>query len=315
MSLYSSFRFLVMFSFVLLLIILVSTLFLSSPTPFSCLSGPSPDLPRFHFPPHAPNSLTEADFAIGILTTEKFHNRIPQIEASWKKKWINQKNIFYVSDNTTTEDVHSSDFLIAKLPNGKPCGKLLHDLGCKDEALYRHMLQQYPEKKWFVRAIDDTWINKENLLRFVSELDENEFHYIGAGSFYNYDKNPPEHSWTKPSGVDVINYCDGGAGWVLSRALLYRINEAWDLWRFLVKYRIWDDVIFGMFMREIQGPECNSGNTSWQFSMYPLPLEHFQDVKVFCEIQRVPVMIHSSRNRSVVETQDLFDKMKAQLGC
>eukprot|EP01120_Amphizonella_sp_Union-15-10_P017318 TRINITY_DN9588_c0_g1_i1.p1 TRINITY_DN9588_c0_g1~~TRINITY_DN9588_c0_g1_i1.p1 ORF type:complete len:298 (+),score=53.48 TRINITY_DN9588_c0_g1_i1:61-954(+) len=255
--------------------------------------------------------LNEDDLIIAVLTSGKLLNRLENIENSWKRHF-NPENIIFISDDTNkTSDIFQKylknpNFYIGVDDNGTSCFSLKQGLTCKDEFLYRLLIQKYPHKKWFLRIIDDTWIQRENLLTFLSKLNPSVPYYIGHTIWYNFDVVPPKYCGDKkPDGVDILNYCDGGTGWIISKPVLEKINLAWPLWRELSAKKIWDDWVFGAFMQALQLPICFSGETIEQFGSFPLWLDNWRDRNYFCQNRHVPVMRHFSDGK-MVEADQIF---------
>ncbi|XP_045114826.1 glycoprotein-N-acetylgalactosamine 3-beta-galactosyltransferase 1-like [Portunus trituberculatus] len=70
---------------------------------------------------------------------------------------------------------------------------------------------------WFLKADDDTFLIYPNLLNLLEHLDPSEALYLGLPLIY------------RPEEGEEITYMSGGAGYVLSRAALTRLQAARDL--------------------------------------------------------------------------------------
>jgi hypothetical protein len=54
--------------------------------------------------------------------------------------------------------------------------------------MFQHVWEQYPDKKWFIKADDDTYLHLDNILDMLSEYDHQEPHYIGRAGEYGRGK-------------------------------------------------------------------------------------------------------------------------------
>jgi hypothetical protein len=91
------------------------------------------------------------------------------------------------------------------IPNSEE-GKIINE---KVFGAFAEMWRQFGDAstaarpKWFVKADDDTFMQLDNLLALLARYDSDQRHYIGRAG-----------EWRG------VRYCGGGAGYVLSRALL-----------------------------------------------------------------------------------------------
>jgi len=108
----------------------------------------------------------EDDIVIGILASGRLLARLDTIENTWKKHWPNSPFI-YVSDNFEVfTDAHqrwlkNPNYFIPKDENNVPCANTKHGLNCKLEFMYTTMWKKWPNKKWYIRGVDDTWVHKK----------------------------------------------------------------------------------------------------------------------------------------------------------
>jgi len=160
----------------------------------------------------------EDDIVIGILASGRLLARLDTIENTWKKHWPNSPFI-YVSDNFEVfTDAHqrwlkNPNYYVPKDENNVPCGNTKHGLNCKLEFMYTTMWKKWPNKKWYIRTVDDTWLHKKNILQWLDKYNASKPYFFGYGGYYNYDVYPPTLLYIKdPNVTDLVNYCDGGVG-------------------------------------------------------------------------------------------------------
>lgn len=100
--------------------------------------------------------------------------------------------------------------------------------------MFKYVWEHYPEKKWFMKADDDTFMHLDNLLDLLSEYDHNEKVYIGRAGEWG-------------GGTAYVKYCGGGAGYVLSQRTLRDWYEHIDKCE---RLPVGEDVTVGKCLRD-----------------------------------------------------------------
>lgn len=249
--------------------------------------------------------LDEDDVLIGVLASGKLIDRIPVMEDSWARHW-KKENVFYISDFGFSPNHYELQKKIETWPNyykairsdGTKCRAEKADLCCKLEYLYTLWWNDpsYKSKKWFVRVVDDTWIHKNNLLRLLATLNESEAYYIGHSIYWSYKAmdRTDKFGWTRLDPAvnpDIVNYCDGGAGWIISRKVLEVFNTNYNVFQKACRRRIWDDVVFGWFVGLMDLPECQRIDAE-SFNLLRPNLRKYQTLDSYCKHNHLPVLWH-----------------------
>jgi hypothetical protein len=100
--------------------------------------------------------------------------------------------------------------------------------------MFKYVWEQYPEKKWFIKADDDTYIHFDNLLDMLSEYNHEEEVYIGRAGEWG-------------TGSSYVRYCGGGAGYVLSQKTLSKWYPFIDKCE---RLRVGEDASVGKCLRD-----------------------------------------------------------------
>ena len=113
-------------------------------------------------------------------------------------------------------------------------------LCCKVAFSYAWVFNNIKTVKWIMRATDDTFVHIPNLLCYLASLNPSELHYLGE----RYER-PPNY-----------DYMDGGAGWIISSAVLQKISANFE--GFIPLSICYDDVHFGNYMVALQIPRVQA---------------------------------------------------------
>ena len=135
------------------------------------------------------------DLACGIITTSKYHNtRAKAVYETWGKRC----GVLLFFDATSSKQLP-----MVVLP-GSEEGTIINE---KVFGMFSHMWKHHSDKKWFIKADDDTYLHFENIIDMLSEYDYNDKHYIGRAG-----------EWGR--GSNYVKYCGGGAGYIISQGAL-----------------------------------------------------------------------------------------------
>jgi len=179
-------------------------------------------------------------FAMGLLSSNKYHDRLRVAHEDWGHKWVERGLLWYYSDRPDN---------ITNLIHTERCDDSYHGplgLCCKTRYLFEHLQKVRPDADWFLRAMDDTYIFVENVARLVKKLDPEQPWLIGAkncqrhavGSFGKYFQPTPARAF----------FPDGGPGWLVSKGFLKVVNPHWNMWDEIVRTVMpVDDCAFGVF--------------------------------------------------------------------
>jgi hypothetical protein len=167
-----------------------------------------------------------SDFACAVITTQRNH---ATKAAAAKRAWASKCGVvMYVSadadDSLPTTVVPGSE-------EGRIINKKVFAAFERMWALYGDAGTEVQRPRWFIKADDDTFMQLDNLAALLARYDaDGAFHYVGrAGEWYN------------------VKYCGGGAGYVLSRALL----RAWaPLISSCERLPVGEDVSVGKCLRD-----------------------------------------------------------------
>jgi len=199
------------------------------------------------------STLTEDDIVIGVLTSSQpnFQGRVPDILSTWGSDWKKEQIIFFT-------DKEDNPFNSRKCydVNGLPCNiDYGTGLCCKTTYLLRYFYEHYPTKKWFLRLSDDAYVEKENLLHYLSTLNHCNPEYIGHRFYLQFHGNLPSGHSIHGGGTRVC-YCEGAAV-ILSRHSLERVVEnGFDWFTRECGAKPFDDVILGMLITQMGLPSC-----------------------------------------------------------
>ena len=127
-----------------------------------------------------------------MITTKRYHDtRAAAAKAAWAERC---GHVVYISAD------HDATLPTTVIPNSEE-GKIINE---KVFGAFELLWRQFgAHARWFVKADDDTFLHVDNLLVLLARYDSDEKHYIGRAG-----------EWRG------VAYCGGGAGYVLSHALL-----------------------------------------------------------------------------------------------
>lgn len=190
----------------------------------------TPQLPQRHV-------YRRSDFACAVITTLRYHASKAQAA---KRAWASKCGVvLFISADR-------DDSLPTTVIEGSEEGRIINK---KVFAAFELMWRRYGDAgtaaerpRWFVKADDDTFMQLDNLAALLSRYDADEpSHYVGrAGEWHG------------------VRYCGGGAGYVLSRALL----RAWaPLIPSCERLPVGEDVSVGKCLRDRLGvaPKWHAG--------------------------------------------------------
>jgi len=207
--------------------------------------------------------LIHENIAIGMISTEKYHSRIMESMNSWWNYEEFKDVVTVFSDTANNQSVEV----------GRPIANVI-DTGCESTYNYgiwcknTYMLEywrndpKFLNVKWFVRAMDDTYLHLENILNEVSKHDHREKVVIGE-------------KWCKQGRHE---FPVGGSGFIFSRAVLYDYD--WSSWSLSIKNvksmnEFIDDMVWGEYLQR-RGIEITHHGGVHQFPMYPgMPLYRY----------------------------------------
>jgi hypothetical protein len=150
------------------------------------------------------------------------------------KSWIRHvpKDTVFIYSDTQCWDI----------PNCKPVGGAKERAYSKQKviAAFDDVYNRYPQKKWYMKVDDDTFVVIHHLLKFLRHHNSSEPHYIGR-RFFN------QGEW----------YCEGGAGYLFSRALLDKMmpNKMYHFCMSSCRFPF-EDVCTGVCMQELYNLKC-----------------------------------------------------------
>jgi len=182
------------------------------------------------------------DLVCGIITTSKYHRtRAKAVNDTWGKRC--GVTVFF----SATPD--SSLPLVAL--EGSEEGTIINE---KVFRMFKYMWETYPDKKWFIKADDDTYLHLENLVSFLGSFDWREPIYVGRAGEWG-------------SGPELVRYCGGGAGYILSRKALQMWYPYIDRCQ---RLSVGEDVSIGKCLRDKVSIE-----PIWRTGFYHRPPEFF----------------------------------------
>jgi len=159
------------------------------------------------------------DLVIGIITSDATVERVFPLENTWKGRSPAPVVIYGAGVGTIAPgDVDYLAWPVVNLhlplrkpnviPLPLPAGHT-HTIVNETMALFRNMLVSFPDKKWYMKADDDTYINVPNLLVSLDHFNASADLYLGRPLFKN-----------------MLN--SGGAGYVLSRSAMVKLLSKVD---------------------------------------------------------------------------------------
>lgn len=195
----------------------------------------------------------ERDIVIGIITTGKLCERLHDIFTSWGDEYRNLIYVFTDNINPECKLKHSiSNYIITNCS-----GEYTDGLVCKNEEMIKYFNEHLNNRKWLMRAMDDTYIHVENLYDLLITLDENESILIGERyCHYHFD------------------YPTGGPGMVMSNAFLREFN--FSLWYESSRF-IYDDLVWGEYLKHANSNFIHHNGFS-QISAHPKYNKLYQEM-------------------------------------
>jgi hypothetical protein len=180
--------------------------------------------------------LIHDNIAVGLLTTANYQPRLLEAIHTW---WNQDDFEDVVTVFSDTEDAETPEFG-TEIPN-------LVDTGCESSYNYgiwcknTFMLEYWRDNskfknvKWFVRAMDDSYLHLENILHHVSQYNHSEKIVFAEKWCYN----------------GINDFPVGGSGFILSRAVVDDFN--WSDWSISIKNKrrlnkLIDDMAWGEYL-------------------------------------------------------------------
>ncbi|KAH8739452.1 galactosyltransferasehypothetical protein [Cryptosporidium ryanae] len=172
------------------------------------------------------SDLSICDIGFAILTAPKYFNtRVKNLEKSWIKHLCRVDKL--VNTQYSSNYILVSSRKYPSIPTMVPnCDENYLNLCCKTLASFEWMLNNWPEKKWYMKLDDDTFVILSNLLDELSSINYNDYYLVGGQIYLTLEdslvKSPSSRSNTvnwKDHG-EVIKGIRGGAGYLMSRPLV-----------------------------------------------------------------------------------------------
>jgi len=169
------------------------------------------------------------DFAIGLETTPKFlYTRVRDMMNSWLKRLCPDDehllpNFAFIS----TEHYHNLWI------EDSECEDDWGHVCCKTEFLFRLLFQRFPDKEWYMKCDDDTFVVPKNMDE-IMEYYNPSLRLLLGGSYYirkNKDDeglNGNGNEGDIPSDLEkdeFFLYPGGGSGYIFSRAMMKALHE------------------------------------------------------------------------------------------
>jgi len=182
------------------------------------------------------------DLRVGVLTYYGAHNKVQHLRKSWMKDYLLGESVFIISDKEEPEN--------SIIDSG--CSDGLAGLSCKTLFLFKTLYERDPDAKWYLRAMDDTYVHLPNLLSYLSQFDHHTPLIIGMRQVISpaNEKQRFEESQGPQYRPIEIFYPQGGSGWVLSNEYVKRMLQGENLemlnW-FFYKYWMVDDLAMGEY--------------------------------------------------------------------
>jgi hypothetical protein len=182
------------------------------------------------------------DLRVGVLTYHGAHEKVYRLRKSWMKDYLLGKSVFVISDKAEPEN--------SIIDSG--CSDGLAGLSCKTLFLFKSLYERDPNAKWYLRAMDDTYVHLPNLLSYLAQYDSSTPLIIGMRqviSPVNQEQRFEESQGPQYRQAELF-YPQGGCGWVLSNEYVRRMLQGENLemlnW-FFYKYWMVDDLAMGDF--------------------------------------------------------------------
>eukprot|EP01112_Ceratiomyxa_fruticulosa_P005592 TRINITY_DN1629_c0_g1_i5.p1 TRINITY_DN1629_c0_g1~~TRINITY_DN1629_c0_g1_i5.p1 ORF type:complete len:377 (-),score=55.43 TRINITY_DN1629_c0_g1_i5:30-1160(-) len=252
--------------------------------------------------------LSICDIAFGIMIRGAQDARVKHIESSWLKRVCPQSNdSAVILVGTRGDDGFTADKWRI-LPAPASCKEdILKGLCCKVRFLWSELKNRYPNKKWYFRADDDTFVIPEMLRRYLSQLDPDKPYYIGD-VMYMQDKDPRSHGrsipWSEPPERD-LRYANGGGGIVLSRGLMKKIHSFQRIEDICARSWPYEDAALGIMLRD-----DHNVHLTWAQGFFSIPSPWMRE-KGYTYDQRKspPITLHEKSTEIWKYYLDLFYSM------
>lgn len=182
------------------------------------------------------------DLRVGVLTYHGAHDKVNLLRQSWMKDYLLGKSIFVVSDKDEPEN-HILD---------SGCSDRVAGLSCKTIFLFKTLYERDPHAKWYLRAMDDTYVHLPNLLQHLSQYDHHSPLIIGMRQVISPVNNAQrfeESQGPQYRSIEIF-YPQGGCGWVLSNEYVRRMLQPDNLAalnNYFYKHWMIDDLAMGEY--------------------------------------------------------------------
>ncbi|KAL7069175.1 hypothetical protein ACR3K2_04320 [Cryptosporidium serpentis] len=175
------------------------------------------------------NNLSICDIGFVILSAPQYYqSRIVDLQKSWLKHLCK-----YKTGNLDDNQDYSANYVLVaseehpNLPTMTPeCDESYDNLCCKTLASYEWMLKVWPDKKWYMKLDDDTFVILQNLLDELKVFNHLENHLIGGQIYLTLeDANTTSTLSSRSNNLpwaqheEVIKGIRGGAGYLMSSSL------------------------------------------------------------------------------------------------
>jgi hypothetical protein len=116
--------------------------------------------------PAAHHPLELCQIAIGITTTEAYRDRVQMQEKTWLQRMCSDKsNYRFITDEKST---FNNNAIFSACPND------YNSVCCKTADLVHKLYLALPEKKWFFKCDDDSYVVPTRAVEYLSTLDPTE---------------------------------------------------------------------------------------------------------------------------------------------
>jgi hypothetical protein len=176
-----------------------------------------------------------------------------------KKTWGKDVNCLFYSDHEDTEKN------IIKVSDRKD----YHSNEDKHINVLHYVSNNVKDYEWFFFCDDDTFVNTKKLENFVDLLDKDSVHGSVLNGTWSVDKS--------------LNYCSGGAGYLIHTELLHKITR-----HLKILNTGYSDVTLGLLLRElgIKSIDYNFFN-SQPPSFYNIPVDDTSNYITFHYIKTI----------------------------
>ena len=116
----------------------------------------------------------------------------------------------------------------------------------------KYLIKHYPNAEWYLLIDDDTYVFKQNLKNYLSTLNSSENHYIGvpytfSGCEVREDVKSPSFAQGMKQYFEMI----GGAGIIISKAALKKMEPAIEVCNHVYRDCIFGDVRTALCFRDV----------------------------------------------------------------